>query len=640
MNKQEKLIVALLSALLVALLWWQNKAQRERMREYQEYMAAHPEEAEALERPALPADTTLSAADDAETRVPVAGSDAPDAEPAAAEPAGGKAEETFSLANEAMRLTLTSKGGAIKEAAMLRYRRTKDSDADDVEVLDFASLPALSIDGVPGFGTAADYAVEVAADGTSATLTAERGGLRLVRTVAFAPDAATGSLPFYERPLAAIERLVSKDGGYRLAVTDTFTNTGAEAAALPARFVQLGSVRPVARDDMQYIGADARERDAKGKTVYTDYAAKPFYALFGGTAGGGCSAGGIPPNAKKAASDDRPGDYDWLAVRSRFFAQVLTPSAPFGAVRLRASRTVPSDGSAAGIESLGAGAGFDAATLAPGESAAATYDFYVGPRKMANLRRLGMGQVRVTHLGFWRFFCELLLDILNLFYAVIPNYGIAIILLTALTRVLMHPLTKRQNESMKRMNAMQPKMKEIQALYKDDPQKLQRETMRLYQEYKVNPMSSCLPMLIQLPIFVAFFTMLRCAVELRFAPFLWVGDLSMPENLFRETFGFGVNLLPIAMAAAMYFQSKIMPSGGDPQQQRMMALMMPVMMLFFFYTCASGLCLYWGTSTAFAIAGMLWNKRKMDKAKAATGGDEIIVPPRETRQMRRSKDRA
>lgn len=636
MNKQEKLIVGLLAVLLVGVLYWQNTQQRKQRLEYEQFMATNV--VEVAEAPALPADTEISAAPETPaTPETLATSATPATSETPATP-----ETTATLSNDALRLTLTSKGGAIKDAAILRYRRTQDAEADDAVALDFSALPALSLSNVPGFGPESDFALDVAEDGASATLTAEKDGVKLVRTITFASEDAPVSVPFYEKPLLAIERIVSKDAGYRLAITDTFTNTGAADAALPARLVNLGSMVPgTSREDMQYIGVDARERNAKGKTVYTDFAAQQFFKLFGGSAGGGCSGGGgIPTTAKKAESADLPGEYAWLAVRDRFFTQVLTPSEAFRSVNLRASRTVPQDNTtASGLESIGAGAEFAETTLAPGASVSTSYDFYVGPRKMANLRRLGQGQVRVTHLGFWRFFCELLLDILNVFYAVIPNYGIAIILLTALTRLLMHPLTKRQNESMKRMNAIQPKMKEIQELYKNDPQKLQKETMRLYQENKVNPMSSCLPMLIQLPIFVAFFTMLRCAVELRFAPFLWIGDLSMPENLFRATFGFGVNILPVVMAAAMYFQSKIMPSGGDPQQQRMMALMMPIMMLFFFYNCASGLCLYWGTSTLFAIVGMLWNKRKMKKAAAATGGDEIIVPPRETRQMRRSKDR-
>lgn len=632
MNKQEKLIVAVLAALLIGVLYWQNKQQKERQREYQEFLATNV--VEVAETPTLPVDTALEAREEgaAVEVTPVASAEPVDV-------ASDVPEQTVELANEAVRLTLSSKGGAIKSAAMLRYLRAEDSASEDVAVLDFASLPALSIAGVPGFGAQADFAVQASEDGSAVTLTAEKDGLKLVRTLSFNPEEVSGSVPFYELPLRALERVVSKDSGYRVLVTDTFSNTGAAQAQLPARIVQLGSMEPADAEDLQYIGVDARDRTPKGKTVYVDFAAQQFTKLFGGSVGGGCSGGGgIPNTAKKAETADMEGDYAWLAVRSRFFTQVLTPAEAFGSLQLRASRTVPQNGGAAGLESIGAGAGFAAQTLAPGASMTSSYDLYLGPRKMANLRNLGQGQVRVTHLGFWRFFCELLLDILNLFYAIIPNYGVAIILLTLLTRLLMHPLTKRQNESMKRMTAIQPKLKEIQALYKDDPQKLQRETMRLYQEHKVNPMSSCLPMLIQLPIFIAFFTMLRCAVELRFASFLWIRDLSMPENLFADTFGFGINILPIVMAAAMYYQSKIMPSGGDAQQQKMMAVMMPLMMLFFFYKCASGLCLYWGASTLMAIVGMVLNKRKM-KGATPSAGDEIIMPPRETRQMRRSKGR-
>ena len=635
MNKQEKLIVALLAILLVGSLYWQSLQNRKRVAAYNEYLATNT--VEVAQAPALPAETELSAAPETP--------ELPKAPEVQETPVASDLPETTAvISNEVLRLTLTSKGGGIREAAMLQYRAKVDSPEDEVATHDFTGSPALSLAGVTGFGPNADFEIKTAEDGRSATLTARHGDIEFVRTIAFAADGdVAGSLPFYERPLYWIERITEKQdkltGGYRLAVTDTFRNVGTGETIVAPELVRLGSMTITSgREDLTYVGADARAVNERGKVVYTDFAAKRFYGLFGGTSGG-CAGASMPPDAPKSASAKETGDYAWLAVRSRFFAQVLTPKTRFGSLTLLAIRTVPVDGSPAALESIAADAQVrDAVALQAGGSAEAEYEFYIGPRRMANLRRLGQGQVRITHLGFWRVFCEYLLDLLNLFYAIIPNYGIAIILLTALVRLLMRPLTKRQNESMKRMNVLQPKLKEIQELYKNDPQKLQRETMRLYQEYKVNPLSSCLPMLIQLPIFVAFFTMLRCAVELRFAPFLWISDLSMPENLFREQLGFGLNILPIAMSAAMYFQSRLMPSGGDPQQQRMMAVMMPAMMLFFFYPSASGLCLYWGTSTLFAIAGMLLNKRKM-QGGAGASADEVILPPRETRQMRRSKDR-
>ena len=163
------------------------------------------------------------------------------------------------------------------------------------------------------------------------------------------------------------------------------------------------------------------------------------------------------------------------------------------------------------------------------------------------------------------------------------------------------------------MQEIQPLMKEIQAKYKDNPQRMQQETFALYREHKVNPMSSCLPMLIQIPVFIALFNVLRSAVELRYAPFLWIGDLSEPEGLFAAWFPFGgLNILPILMAATMALQSYLTPSTGDRKQQQMMMVMMPVMMLVMFYSFPSALSLYWTLSQAVSIVQM-WLIRRAAK---------------------------
>ena len=156
----------------------------------------------------------------------------------------------------------------------------------------------------------------------------------------------------------------------------------------------------------------------------------------------------------------------------------------------------------------------------------------------------------------------------------------------------------------------------------------------MYREAKVNPMSSCLPMLIQIPVFIALFNVLRSAVELRYAGFLWISDLSEPEALFADWFPFGgLNILPILMAATMALQSALTPSTGDKNQQKMMMVFMPVMMLFMFYSFPAALSLYWTLSQVLSIWQMWLIRRKTAKEQEVLV-PEVIDPPA-TRQMRR-----
>ena len=242
--------------------------------------------------------------------------------------------------------------------------------------------------------------------------------------------------------------------------------------------------------------------------------------------------------------------------------------------------------------------------------------------------------------GFFRWFCELLVPTLNFFYKLIPNYGVAIMLLTLMVRLLFWPLTHKGTEGMKRMQALQPKLAALKAQFKDDPQKMQQETWKLYRENKVNPMASCLPTLIQIPVFIALYTVLRSAIELRFAPFLWITDLSEPENLLAGILpnGYVLNILPIMMAATMALQSYFTPSMGDAAQQKMMMWLMPCMLLFMFYGLPSALTLYWTFSQGIAIGQLWWQRRRAAHATALDGpdsGDTINM----TRQMRRRTER-
>ena len=233
--------------------------------------------------------------------------------------------------------------------------------------------------------------------------------------------------------------------------------------------------------------------------------------------------------------------------------------------------------------------------------------YYVGPKDYSLLKALARHQVDVMSFGRLKPLCIVLLRTLNALHRFIPNYGVAVILLTILVKVVFWPVTHKSTESMKAMQKIQPLIADIRKKHKDKPQKIQQETMALYKEHKVNPMMGCLPILVQIPVFIALFTVLRSAVELRFAPFLWIRDLSEAENLFAGVLPIPLNILPLLMTATTIWQQKLMPQTGDAQQQKMMTFM-PIVMLFIFYSMASALVLYWTVSQFLSIVQLLWQR--------------------------------
>jgi len=326
------------------------------------------------------------------------------------------------------------------------------------------------------------------------------------------------------------------------------------------------------------------------------------------------------------APNDRP--VDWVAAKNKYFVQIITPSEGAETSRVKARRTLDPREVAGGaapkkmteLAEVAASAVFAEQTLAAGEKIERRLTYYAGPKKYSELSAAALHQVDVMEFGDWiKPISKLLLRVLNFIHDFIPNYGIAIILLTIIVRVVFWPVTHKSTESMKRMQQVAPLVTALREKYKDNPTKQQQEIMALYKEHKVNPLGGCLPMLIQIPVFFALFTVLRSAIELRFADFLWIQDLSEPENLFAGMIPFvsGLNLLPLLMSATMYLQMKLSPSSGDPAQQKMMAIMMPIMMLFFLYSFASGLALYWTTQNVLMIVQQMMMKKKNTPAPAA-----------------------
>lgn len=261
------------------------------------------------------------------------------------------------------------------------------------------------------------------------------------------------------------------------------------------------------------------------------------------------------------------------------------------------------------------------ASLPPGTALTREVQLYLGPKEPDRLEAIGAQLERSIQLGWsWmapvtRAFSKLL----SASYQVVPNYGVAIILLTVLVRLVTAPLTHKQMESMKRLGTMQPRMKEIQEKYKNDRERQSQEMAKLMRETGWNPLGGCLPMVLQFPVMIGLYYALQSSISLRQAPFmLWIDDLSRPETLFTiPGFELPVRLLPILMSASMVIQQKLTPSTSmDPTQQRMMMVMMPLMFGFLFYTFPSGLVLYWLVSNLLAIAQQLWMNRRTQAAKS------------------------
>jgi len=221
-----------------------------------------------------------------------------------------------------------------------------------------------------------------------------------------------------------------------------------------------------------------------------------------------------------------------------------------------------------------------------------SYLVYAGPKEHERLKSLGVGLEHIIDFGFFSILARPLFWILKFFYKIIGNYGWAIVIVTIITRIPFIPLINKGQKSMKKLQALQPKMNEIRRKYKKDPKKMQQEIINLYKRYKVNPISGCLPMLIQIPVFYALYKVLLNAIELRGAPFmLWIEDLSKKDPYY---------ILPIIMGITMFIQQKITPSTGNPQQEKIMKYL-PLVFTFLFLSFPSGLVLYWLVNNILSI---------------------------------------
>jgi YidC/Oxa1 family membrane protein insertase len=269
---------------------------------------------------------------------------------------------------------------------------------------------------------------------------------------------------------------------------------------------------------------------------------------------------------------------------------------------------------------------------------------YTGPKEYSTLARIAFrfnnNLDLVMNFGWAGFVSKALLLGMNWLHSVLKfSYGWAIIAITIIIKAVFWPLTQASTRSMKRLQALQPQMNAIKEKYKDDPVKMNKKTMEFMKENKVSPLGGCLPMLLQIPVFFGFFSMIQSAIELRGASFLWIGDLSHTDTLFVIPglgfipffgivgVGLPFNLLPLIMGATMLWQAHLTPPspGMDPTQQKIMRYM-PLMFLAFLYNYSAGLTLYW------TVQNLLTKLTRTAPAAAAPAKAPVLTPPQKKRK--------
>jgi len=294
------------------------------------------------------------------------------------------------------------------------------------------------------------------------------------------------------------------------------------------------------------------------------------------------------PNIKKPAVFN---DIKFIGMRDQYFCAIIQPeSTGYSAFVDKVSDKVYNTGILA-----------KGLVLAPGSTLVQQFKVYLGPQESDIINKTNSNWSAIVHFGAFDLVAQVILGLLKFLFIVVKNWGMAIVLLSIAIYLILFPLTVAQMKSMKEMQLLQPKMEKLRTTYASDARKLNEETMKLYKEHKVNPLAGCLPMLLQIPVFISLYQVLSRSISLRGAEFLWIKDLSQPDRLFKfpstiPFIGDYFNILPILMAAGMLIQQKLssVSSGGvSAEQQKIMMIVFPIMFGVMFYNVPAGLVLYW-----------------------------------------------
>ena len=503
--------------------------------------------------------------------------------------------------------SFTSRGGGLKQVQLKGFLETVGCDRAPgtnqfATLNEHARVPVLAMQAGDALG---DNNFKLTRASTS-TLTAEKtlpSGLRVVKQFDLGSN-------------------------YQITARVRVENTSAQAVLLPEQQISGGTATPMsAHDDMTTMGVFWYNGQ---KPEHTDH------AWFNG-GGFGCNRP-VRPDYSSG-----PNRILWTAAHNQFFTIALVPAntntygSQFAAHRINLP---PPTGAEIAADSkvvrephgLETSLSYPAVTLPPGQAVERQFTIYAGPKNEKLLASVGRGTDAIMDFGFFSIISKVMLRFMNGIHSVIApiiphklgEYAMSLVFMTILIKLAFWPLTAKSTRSMKKMQALSPELKKLQAKYKDDPMKMNKKVMEFWRENKVSPMSGCWPMMIQMPIFFGLFYMIRSAIELRGQPFLWACDLSKPDTLMLIA-GFPLNPLPLIMGVTMFFQARLTPAtpGMDPAQQTMMKYM-PLIFMVFLYNQPAGLTLYWTVQNLLTIL-----QTKLTSTKTATDAVAVtVVPPK------------
>jgi YidC/Oxa1 family membrane protein insertase len=579
MDKTGKIVVAICFVLLGYWLYESQKLARERM------LAAPPATTMTAQAPEA---ATTSSSDSTETTAAIPSST-------------NVPERLIIITNNDVRYTFTSRGGGIKSVGLLKYPETisprwkKGTGTNAVATLNNESaLPIMTILGGTALVGDGDFTLTPVSHGVEAEKSLSNG---LVLTKDF--------------------ELTSN---YLVKVTVTFKNDSGKPLSLPAQEWVAGTATPMDVDDLTFMsyGGAMWYDGAKLQTCSGTYFSTNTSFL------------GLFPRTPKTEYRQGNGNVLWTAAYNQFFALVAMPQTNQDAWQMVATPvTLMATNNQTGAAWLGVQTAlvYPAETLVANQVVIRQINLYAGPKEFRTLENVGdelqnrvdlvmnFGTGFAGFFGIGSFFAKMLLWLMNEMHDLLPwlNYGWIIVLLTVLLRICFWPATAHSMRSMKKMQALAPQVQALKEKYSNDPGKFTQKQMELWKENKVSPMSGCLPALIQMPVFLGFFTMIRSAIELRGAHFLWISDLTKPDTIFiipGLTFipffsspqGLPFNVLPLLMVSVLVWQAHIQPPspGMDPSQQKMMRYM-PLIFLLFLYNYSAGMALYMTVSTSMGI---------------------------------------